>query len=237
MIRCLIADDEPLALDLIEGYIRKIPFLELVARCSSALATLAVLEKENIDLLILDIQMPELSGMELAGMLGNGPKVIFTTAFEQYAIRGYKVDALDYLLKPISFEEFLAAANKARNWFNNARPKSVNENEQNRIIIKSDYKLLQINTSRILFIEGLKDYVKFYLEDEEKPILSLMSMKSLEEKLHPDHFMRIHRSFIVNLDKIKTIERSRIIFGKHYLPVSDKYKEKFGEFIAKRFFT
>ncbi len=234
-IRCLLVDDEPLALDLLEGYVGKTPSLILAGRCSSAFQALELLETTEVDLMFLDIQMPGLSGMEFMRSLQNAPKVIFTTAFEQYALEGFKVDALDYLLKPISYPEFLNSANKARRWFE-LSDKPATKEVRNSIFVKADYKLVQIEFNYILYIEGLKDYVKFYLDGTDKPVLSLMSMKSLEENLPGDRFMRVHRSFIVNLDKIKTIERNRIIFGKEYIPVSDNYKDKFQQFVNERFF-
>jgi len=235
IIRCLIVDDEPLALDLIEGYVVKTPFLTLAGRCSSAFQAMEMIEKTEVDLLFLDIQMPGLSGLEFIRSLQNAPKVIFTTAFEQYALDGFKTDALDYLLKPISYPEFLNAVNKARRWFE-LTEKPVMQETKNSIFVKTDYKLVQIEFNHILYIEGLKDYVKFYLEGTEKPLLSLMSMKSLEENLPDTRFMRVHRSFIVNLDKIKTIERNRIVFGKEYIPISENYKERFQKFVNERFF-
>jgi two-component system, LytTR family, response regulator len=234
-LRCLIVDDEPLALDLLEGYVLKTPSLSLAGRCSSAFQVMEMLGNTEVDLMFLDIQMPGLTGLELIRSLPNPPKVIFTTAFEQYALEGFKVDALDYLLKPISYPEFLNAVNKAKRWFE-LEDKPVAPAARNSIFVKSDYKLVQIEFKNILYIEGLKDYVKFYLEGNEKPVLSLMSMKSLEENLPGDRFMRVHRSFIVNLDKIKTIERNRIVFGKEYIPVSDNYKDKFQQFVNERFF-
>jgi two-component system, LytTR family, response regulator len=234
-LRCLLVDDEPLALDLLEGYVLKTPSLALAGRCSSAFKAMEMLENTEVDLMFLDIQMPGLTGMELVRSLPNPPKVIFTTAFEQYALEGFKVDALDYLLKPISYPEFLNSVNKAKRWFE-LEDKPVAPAARNSIFVKSDYKLVQIEFKNILYIEGLKDYVKFYLEGNEKPVLSLMSMKSLEENLPETRFMRVHRSFIVNLDKIKTIERNRIVFGKEYIPVSDNYKEKFQQFVNERFF-
>jgi len=234
-INCLIVDDEPLALDLLEGYVLKTPFLKLVSRCNSAFKAIEVLEQEHIDLIFLDIQMPELNGLELSRSLQNGPKIIFTTAFEQYALEGFKVEALDYLLKPISYPEFLNSANKAKRWFEMANNQSP-EIKPETLFVKSEYKLVQIELKQVLFIEGVKDYVKFHLDNDEKSIMSLMSMKLLEEKLPVQQFMRVHRSYIVNLDKIKTIERNRIIFGKNYIPVSDNYKDKFQAFINQRFF-
>jgi two-component system, LytTR family, response regulator len=234
-IRCLLVDDEPLALDLLEGYVAKTPSLELAGRCSSAFQAMEMFDKTEVDLIFLDIQMPGLSGLEFSRSLKDGPKVIFTTAFEQYALEGFKVDALDYLLKPISYPEFLNTINKAKRWFEHFEKSNVTET-RNSIFVKADYKLVQIDFNNILYIEGLKDYVKFCLEDNEKPVLSLMSMKSLEENLPDSKFMRVHRSFIVNLDKIKTIERNRIVFGKEYIPISENYKEKFQKFINERFF-
>lgn len=235
ILRCLIVDDEPLALDLLEGYIGKTPSLALAGRCSSAFQAMDVLEHSEVDLLFLDIQMPGLSGLEFSRSLQKGPKVVFTTAFEQYALDGFRVDALDYLLKPISYPEFLNSVNKAKRWFEHIEKASVPDT-RNSIFVKSDYKLVQIELSNILYIEGLKDYVKIYQEGDDKPILSLMSMKSLEENLPDTLFMRVHRSFIVNLDKIKTIERNRIIFGSNYIPISENYKEKFQQFLNERFF-
>jgi two-component system, LytTR family, response regulator len=234
-IRCLLVDDEPLALDLLEGYVAKTPSLELAGRCSSAFQALEMLDKTEVDLIFLDIQMPGLSGLEFSRSLKDGPKVIFTTAFEQYALEGFKVDALDYLLKPISYPEFLNTINKAKRWFDHFEKASIPETRTS-IFVKADYKLVQIEFNNILYIEGLKDYVKFCLEDNEKSVLSLMSMKSLEENLPDSKFMRVHRSFIVNLDKIKTIERNRIVFGKEFIPISENYKEKFQKFVNERFF-
>lgn len=234
-LRCLLVDDEPLALDLLEGYVAKTPSLTLAGRCSSAFQAMEMLDNTEVDLMFLDIQMPGLSGLELSRSLSKGPKVIFTTAFEQYALEGFKVDALDYLLKPISYPEFLSSVNKAKRWFEHFEKDTIPE-ARNSIFVKADYKLVQIEYSNILYIEGLKDYVKFYLENNEKPVLTLMSMKSLEENLPDSKFMRVHRSFIVNLDKIKTIERNRIVFGREYIPISENYKEKFHKFVDERFF-
>ncbi len=247
-IRCILADDEPLALKLLEGYVEKTPFLQLVAACNSAIEVLGYLEQdqESVDLLFLDIQMPNLTGIQLAKMLGEqGPKIIFTTAFDQYAIEGYKVDAIDYLLKPFGFDEFLQAAQKAKRKIqeiknlkttNLGNPPAAQEGLMpGYIIVKSDYKLRQIPLEDILYIEGLKDYVKIYRSTEERPILSLLSMKLLEAHLPPEQFMRVHRSYIVNLNRIELIERGTVVFGKLNIPVSDKYKEPFQQFLNQRF--
>ena len=235
-ISCLIVDDEPLALKLVEGYVNKTPFLELKGTCASAIEAMGFLENEAIDLLFLDIQMPDLNGIEFSKMLKKGPRVIFTTAFEQYALQGYKVDALDYLLKPFNYEEFLKAALKAKDWFLISEQAKQKDNQLKEIFVKSEYKLVKITLDEVLFFEGLKDYVKIHFDNQEKAVMSLMSLKTLEEQLPESQFLRVHRSFIVNLSRIETIERSRIIFGKNMIPVADNYKEKFQQFIASRTF-
>lgn len=243
-LTCAIIDDEPLAVSLLESYVLKTPFLELRGTYNSAINALPELGNAPVDLLFLDIQMPELSGLEFSRLINSKTRVIFTTAFEQYAVDSYRVDALDYLLKPISYPDFLASANKALRWFELLADSSANGenveagkasgNGMDFIIIKSEYKQLQIELRRILYIEGLKDYVKIFVEGEPHPILSLMSMKSLEEMLPADRFVRVHRSFIVQPDKIKVIERNRIVFGKEYIPISDSYKQRLYEILEHR---
>lgn len=208
----------------------KTPFLELAGKYSSAVQAMKELPGNQIDLLFLDIQMPELNGLEFSKMVAPRTRIVFTTAFGQYAIDGYRVNALDYLLKPISYVDFLQAANKALQWFELVqKPEEVDS-----IFVKSDYKLVQVELKKILYIEGLKDYIKIYTEDAPKPILSLMSMKSMEELLPPARFMRVHRSFIVQKDKIRIIDRGRIVFDKTYIPVSDSYKQTFQTFLDER---
>ena len=230
-LKCAIVDDEPLALDLLESYVNKTPFLELAGKYSSAVQAMNNLSGKDIDLLFLDIQMPELNGLEFSKMVDMHTRIVFTTAFDRYAIDGYKVNALDYLLKPISYVDFLQAANKAVQWFELLQqPKE----EIQSIFVKSEYKLVQIELSKILYIEGLKDYLKIYEEDSPKPILSLMSMKAMEELLPASRFMRVHRSYIVQKNKIRIIDRGRIVFGKNYIPISDSYKQAFQEFLDQR---
>lgn len=230
ILHCAIVDDEPLALDLLESYIGKTSFLQLDGKYSSAVQAMKELPDKQVDLLFLDIQMPELNGLEFSKMVNPRTRIVFTTAFEQYAIDGYRVNALDYLLKPISYVEFLQAANKALQWFERS-PKSE---EIDSIYVKSDYKLVQIELKKILYIEGLKDYVKIYTEDHTRPILSLMSMKAMEELLPPSRFMRVHRSFIVQKDKIRVVDRGRIVFEKTYIPISDSYKQVFQAYLDER---
>jgi len=234
-IKCIAIDDEPLALQQITGYIRKTPFLELVASCKSAFEALEVMTNEPVDLLFVDIQMPDLTGMDFVKTLNKDVKVIFTTAYEQYALEGFKVDAIDYILKPMGYDDFLKSARKAQDYFLLKEKANVTvESRDDFLFVKSEYKIRKISLADILYIEGLREYVKIHQKDE-KPILSLISMKALEEKLPQDQFMRVHRSFIVNLDKIKTVERSRIVFGDVYIPVSEQYKDKFQEFLNRNF--
>ncbi|MBU3813166.1 MAG: LytTR family DNA-binding domain-containing protein [Candidatus Bacteroides intestinipullorum] len=231
---CVIVDDEPLALDLLESYVRKTPFLELAGKYSSAVQALRELSDRGADLMFLDIQMPELSGLEFSKMLPPDTRIIFTTAFDQYALDGYKVNALDYLLKPISYVDFLRAADKALHWYERTRPDAPRDEEIDSIFVKSEYKLVQVELRRILYVEGLKDYVKIYEEDNPKPILSLMSLKVMEDLLPASQFMRVHRSYIVRKDKIRIIDRGRIVFGKAYIPISDSYKPAFQEYLDRR---
>lgn len=238
ILNCALVDDEPLALDLLETYVRKTPFLNLVGKCSSAVAAMKELQEKTVDLLFLDIQMPELSGLEYSKMVNPETRIVFTTAFGQYALDEYRVNALDYLLKPISYKDFLEAANKALSWFEMKENASAGGNvvkvEDDCIYVKSDYKLVQIKLKDILYVEGLKDYVKIYIENEPKAILSLMSMKAMEERLPSSHFIRVHRSFIVQKNKIKIIDRGRIVFGKEYIPVSDSYKQELQNYLNEK---
>jgi DNA-binding LytR/AlgR family response regulator len=236
MLRTIAIDDEPLALKLISGYISKTPFLELVAAYDNPLSVMEFLENDSVDLIFVDIQMPDLSGTDFVRQLSNGPKIVFTTAFERYAVEGFKLNAVDYLLKPFSYEEFLTAAQKVQKIIELER-KSLPQIEANNefLFLKSEYKIRRINFNDILYIEGLKDYIKVFVSNEDKPILSISTLKMVESKLPAQHFMRVHRSFIVNLDKINTIERSRIVFGKEYIPISDQYKDSFQEFLDRNF--
>lgn len=236
MIRTIVLDDEPLAIKLLSGYVRKTAFLELVGEFTGSLQALEFIEKDPVDLIFLDIQMPDLTGIDLARVIGNRAKLIFVTAFERYALEGFRLDAVDYLLKPFGYDDFLKAVLKARRLIEiPVKPESTEPETGDFLFVKSAYKIRKIMYQDILYIEGLKEYVKIYLTDEPKPVTSIMSLKNLEEKLPSRQFMRIHRSFIVNLTRIETIERSKIIFGKIQIPVSDQYKEKFQEFLNRNF--
>ncbi len=231
-LRCCVVDDEPLAQELVASYIEKTPFMELVGKFSSAQDSVKTILEEDIDVVFLDIHMPQLNGMEFARIVPSTCRIIFTTAYDRYAIEGFKVNALDYLMKPISYEEFVGAANKALQWVELRRRADELDNNKRYIIVKSEYKQVQIPIDKIQFIEGLKDYVKIYVEGEKRAILTLTSMKTIERYLPATEFLRVHRSFIVNTSKISIIERNRIVFGNHYIPVSESYKQAFNDYVA-----
>ena len=225
MIRVLAIDDEPLAAQLLASYAERTPVINLVGTYNSAVAAIKDIKEKKIDLLFLDIQMPDLSGLEFATLIPKSTKIVFTTAFSQYAVDGYKVGALDYLLKPISYEDFIRVVDKAEKIFTEQERQVVYDRDR-FIYVKSEYKLLQIRLDDILFIEGLKDYVKIYLEGNQKYVMSLMNMKKMEENLPKPEFMRTHRSYIVHMTKVKLVDRFRIVFGSNYIPISDSYKEE-----------
>ncbi|HCC85312.1 MAG TPA: DNA-binding response regulator [Porphyromonadaceae bacterium] len=233
ILNCWIVDDEPLALSLLESYVQKTSFLRLTGKYSNALSAMRHIGENKVDLLFLDIQMPEINGMELARTLSRHTRVIFTTAFSEYALEGYKVSAIDYLLKPFSFDEFLTAARKALDWFEmiEVKPKGEKTEENVGFFVRSEYKLVHILYDDVLYIEGLKDYVKIYTEHDPKPILSLMSLKQLEEELPADRFMRVHRSFIIHKQKIVSINKNRIVIGKKQIPVGETYRQQFKSII------
>ncbi|PWJ57561.1 DNA-binding LytR/AlgR family response regulator [Dyadobacter jejuensis] len=241
LVSCIAVDDEPLALGLVCSFIEKTPFLKLVGRYSSAVEALEAIHSQPIDLIFLDIQMPDLTGIELARVIdkkeGKTPKLIFTTAFNHFALEGYKVDALDYLLKPFNYEEFLRAATKAQAYMElvhrAAAPPSPQAPTEEYLYLKVEYQMYRILYDDILYMEGLKDYVKVHLKNEPKPLLSLTSLKSLEDKLPESKFMRIHRSYIVNLDQINAITKNSIQIQGQTIPVSEQYKEAFSQFLSK----
>lgn len=222
MIQCIAVDDEPLALDLVEDFANKVPFLSLVASYSSALDALDKIKKENIDLLFLDIQMPDISGLQFIKSLDEPPRVIFTTAYANHAVEGFNVDAVDYLLKPFTFERFLKAANKAQQMIESQQ--IVMSTKDDYIFVKSGYDMVKVNYGDIYFIEGLKDYVKIHTK--EKTIIALLTMKSLEQSL-PASFFRVHRSFIVNFEHLESVGRRNLVVAKKDIPLGDMYREQF----------
>jgi len=236
IIKCIAIDDEPLALKQISSYIEKTPFLEAVALCRSAFDAIEFLADNEVDLMFVDINMPDLNGLDFVKSLIQKPQIIFTTAYSEYAIEGFQVDALDYLLKPISYAVFLKSANKAKTWFelNHKQQESV-QTTQDSLFVKSEYKMVRIFLSEIKYIESANEYIQIHLVNDE-PVTTLIRLKTMEEQLPKDKFMRVHRSFIVNLDRIKVIERNRIVFDHNvYIPVGEQYKEKFQEFVDKTF--
>ncbi len=242
-LNCIAVDDEPLALGLVCRFIEQTPFLHLAGHYPSAVQALKAIHSQKIDLIYLDIQMPDLSGMELARVIAKGPetpRIIFTTAFKQFGLEGYKVDALDYLLKPFNYEEFLRTATKAHSYYELINrpapaPLAVESGyaDDQYLFLKVEYQLVRIALDDILYIEGLKDYVKVHLKNPEKAVLSLTSLKALEEKLPAKRFMRVHRSFIVALDKITAMTKNSLQIGKKNIAVGDQYKNAFTQFVGK----
>ena len=244
-ISCIVVDDEPLALQLMESYVKKTPFLELKGSFSNATSAYSFLRENQVDLLFCDIQMPNLSGMELSKMLPEGTRIIFTTAFSQYAVEGFKVRALDYLLKPISYDDFLTSAKHALEVIytskaaaplagghtqpqrseNGPGPGQVASRPVKSIFVKTEYRLVQIDLDNITYIEGFKDYIRIHLADGSSPVLSLMRMKAMEEKLPSDRFVRVQKSYIVQIQKIEAIERSHIIIGSDRIPIGETYQD------------
>ena len=235
MIRCIAIDDEPLSLAQIAKYIEKIPYLELVGKCRDALEAIKILDETQVDLMFVDINMPDLNGLDFVRSLTVRPKIVFTTAYSEYAIDGYKVEAVDYLLKPFSFQDLLCAADRARKLI---EEKSVEDNklqemsvQDTTLFVKSDYRITRIELSDIKYVESMGEYLRIFLESQPKPLMPLMSMKRMEEILPEKTFMRVHRSYIVNMEKIQEISRMRIIFDDVYIPVGDNYKQKFMDYI------
>lgn len=236
MIITLAIDDEPLALRLVTGYIQRTPFLHLAASFDNPLNAIEFIHDNKVDAIYLDIQMPDLNGTEFARLLKGGPKVVFTTAYEQFALEGFKLDVVDYLLKPFGYEEFLRSAHRLQERLGSL-PQPIVEIGANQefLFIKSEYKIRRIMFDDILYVEGLKDYVKIFLKSAPRPLLSLITLKSLEARLPTDRFMRVHRSYLVNLKQISLIERNRIIFGDVHVPVGDQYKGLFQSWVDQNF--
>ncbi len=247
MIRCLAIDDEPLALQQIAAYIKKIPFLELAAQCQSAVEAQKFLEQDSVDAIFCDINMPDLNGMDFVKSLQVPPMIVFTTAYSEYAVEGFKVNAVDYLLKPFGMQDFQRAANRLKERAQQVQGPMVQEIQDSKVegqksgedegsfFVKTDYRVVKITIADIRYVEAMSEYLKIHIEGEEKPIVTLLSMKKMEERL-PQNFMRIHRSYIVNLTKIQEVNKNRIIMdAETYLPVGDMYKDAFQRFIDAKF--
>lgn len=244
-INCIAVDDEPVALNLVSSYIEQTPFLNLIGKYTDGIEALkAIHEHPQIQLIFSDIRMTDLSGIQLARIVEQTDKkkslrIIFTTAYDEYAIDGFKVDALDYLLKPFNFVDFSRAATKAYDYFimfentlsQGASTIPTNLNEKSYLYLKVDYQLVKIDTADILYIEGLKDYVKVFLKSQDKPLLTLSSLKKLEEKLSSSAFLRIHRSYIVSCDAIKSVTKNSVHIGQTMIPVTENYREGFEAFL------
>lgn len=232
-LSCFIIDDEPLALGLLETYVERTDFLVLEGKYTSALAAVEDICTQLPNLVFLDIQMADLNGLEFAKSISPETRIIFTTAFEQYALESYRLNALDYLLKPFSYADFLRAATKALQWYElkHKAEETGGDVVKDSVFIKVDYKLVRLEIRRILYIEGFKDYIRIYLEDDSRPLMTHMTLKAFEAMLPSDKFMRVHKSFIVHTDKIKEVEKNKIIFGKIRIPVSESYRDLFQSYI------
>jgi len=238
ILNCITIDDEPPALMLLENYINQTPFLKLKGSFTNAMDALKFMHENPVDLVFLDIQMADITGIELARMIAKRPdekpiQIIFTTAFEQYALEGYKLDVLDYLLKPFVYEDFFRAANKALKQVKllNEGLNSASSNEESFIYLNIQHQKVKVNTKDILYIEGFKDYAKIYLQNSTKPLMSIITLKSLEEQLPEGKFMRVHKSFIISLDKISAVGKSSVKIGETQIDVSKPYADDFNEFL------
>ena len=242
MIRCLAIDDEPLALQQIAAYIGKVPFLELAAQCQSALEAHQFLQNDTVDVIFCDINMPDLNGMDFIKALVAPPLVVFTTAYAEYAVEGFKVNAVDYLLKPFGLQDFMRAANRVRERLEGttaSAPASstpvASDSDTDTIFLKTDYRIVKVAISDIRYVEAMSEYLKVWIEGDTKPIITLLSMKKMEERL-PQNFMRIHRSYIINLTKIQEVNKNRVIIDRDtYLPIGDMYKETFQNYLDTKF--
>lgn len=234
MIRCLIVDDEKLALELMEDNIQKVPFLSLQGKCKNAMEAMDFLQREQVDLMFLDIQMPGISGVQFLNTLTNPPMVIMVTAYENYALQGFNLDVVDYLVKPFAFERFLRGVNKAFELINARKPKEAEpvKTETDYLFVNADYSIVRINIPDILYVEGLKDYIKIYLKNAPKPVITRLSMRFMEEKLPDTAFARVHKSFIVALDKVTAFKKNRLMIGDAEVPVSDNFRDKVLSYIG-----
>ena len=238
MIRCMAIDDEPLALQQIVAYIGKVPFLELAAQCQSALEAKAFLEQDTVDAVFCDINMPDLNGMDFVKSLAVPPLIVFTTAYSEYAVEGFRVNAVDYLLKPFGLQDFQRAANRLKERLESSVADThsvVGDSVADTLFLKTESRIVKVNISDIRYVEAMSEYLKVYLQGEAKPIVTLLSLKKMEERL-PDNFMRIHRSYIVNLNMIQEVNKNRIIMDSDtYLPIGDLYKDTFQQYLDRKF--
>ena len=237
MIKVLAIDDEPLALQQLAAYIRKIPFLELVSECQSASEAKAIMQQDLIDAIFIDINMPDLSGMDFVRSLSVPPLIVFTTAYSEYAVEGFKVDAVDYLLKPFGLDDFQRAANKLKVRYEALHQSEVSPiDSDDAMFLKTEHKVVRINIADIRYIEGMSEYLKIHLDHQTKPLIVLLSMKKMEDRLPSHSFMRIHRSYIINLKKIQEVNKNRVILDSDtFLPIGDLYREALNQYIDTKF--
>ncbi len=237
MIRCMAIDDEPLALQQITAYIEKVPYLELAAKCQNAIEARQFLEQDTVDAIFCDINMPDLNGMDFVKSLTVPPLIVFTTAYAEYAVEGFKVNAVDYLLKPFGLQDFQRAAQRLKERLEgNPAPQVVTPTPQDdTLFLKTDYRIVKVSIADIRYVEAMSEYLKVYLRHEDKPIITLLSMKKMEERL-PSNFMRIHRSYIINLNDIQEVNKNRVIMDADtYLPIGDMYREAFQNYLNTNF--
>ncbi len=230
MINCLAIDDEPLALDVLEDFIEKVPFLKLIKGCTSAMEAMELMHQHDIELLFLDIQMPQVSGVQLLKSLNYQPLVIFTTAYSDYALEGFNLDAVDYLLKPFTFERFLKAVNKASHLINLQHKNGEVVTDKEYMFVKSGYDTVKVKFNEILYIEGLKDYVKIHTTG--KTVIALMSMKALEDLL-PDNFIRIHRSYIIDFERVSLVQKRKVFMDTVEIPIGEVFREAFMQRLSR----
>lgn len=234
MIKCLVIDDEPLALQQLASYVEKVPYFTLVAQCHGAVEAREIIDRERVDAIFVDINMPDINGMDFVKQLSAPPIVVFTTAYSEYAVDGYKVDAVDYLLKPFGLDDFKRAAAKVKKRYeleNNAAAQQPADDDS--IFLKTEHRVIRANIADIRYVEGMSEYLKIYIEGQ-RPIIMLLSMKKLEERL-PSYFMRIHRSYIVNMKKVSEVSKSRVaIDADTVLPVGDIYKDALMQYLSDR---
>ena len=239
MIRCLAIDDEPLALKKLAAYIKKVPFLELAGTCQSAQEALECINNNMVDAIFVDINMPDLNGLDFVKSLQEPPIVVFTTAYSEYAIEGYKVNAIGYLLKPFGFDDFKEEAEKIKKQYDLIRTASISgADEDDTIFLKTEYKIMRISLNDITHIEAMSEYLRIYLEGKSRPVVVLLSMKKMEERLPTASFMRVHRSYIINLKKIKEVSKNHIILeNDEDVPIGELYKDAFNAYIASKFLS
>jgi DNA-binding LytR/AlgR family response regulator len=232
MMKCIAVDDEKLVLDLLVDNIQKISFLQLAGRCKNAFEAVELLHKESVDLIFLDIQMPGLNGLQFVQTLQNPPMIIFVTAYQEHALDGFNLNAIDYLLKPVSFERFLKACNKAQELFNLKQQPASKEEHPGYFFVYVEYSQVKITIADILYIEGMKDYVKIFIASAARPVITKMSLKALEEKLADHRFIRIHKSYIVSADKVTALKRDLICIANTELPLSETYRSNIDSMLS-----